>query len=38
MNQTAPVWQPLRWLLPMAVIGLLLYLLGPVLIPFAISA
>ncbi|MDP1697400.1 MAG: AI-2E family transporter [Xanthomonadaceae bacterium] len=38
MNPTAPVWQPLRWLLPTAVIGLLLYLLGPVLIPFAISA
>src|SRR3546814_3010603 len=38
MNQTAPTWQPLRWLLPTAVIGLLLYLLGPVLIPFAISA
>ncbi len=38
MNTTVPVWQPLRWLLPTALIGALLYLLGPVLIPFAISA
>ncbi|PKM08521.1 MAG: AI-2E family transporter [Gammaproteobacteria bacterium HGW-Gammaproteobacteria-4] len=38
MNTTVPVWQPLRWLLPTALIGVLLYLLGPVLIPFAISA
>lgn len=38
MNTNVPVWQPLRWLLPTVLIGVLLYLLGPVLIPFAISA
>lgn len=38
MNPEAPFWPALRWLLPTALIGLLLFLLGPVLIPFAISA
>lgn len=38
MNQPVPLWPPLRWVLPAAAIGVLLYLLGPILIPFAISA